>query len=63
MVRFGLCDVKSAKEKIQKHINDNSDFFRNQLALYKEYSSDVTGIEIVFKSDISNQTLASKIFS
>lgn len=63
MVRFGLCDVKSAKEKFQKHINDNSDFFRNQLALYKEYSSDVTGIEIVFKSDISNQIFASKIFS
>lgn len=62
-VRFGLCDVKSAKEKFQKHINDNSDFFRKQLALYKEYSSDVTGIEIIFKSDISNQTLASEIFS
>lgn len=62
-VRFSLCDVKSAKEKFQKHINDNSDFFRKQLALYKEYSSDVTGIEIIFKSDISNQTLASKIFS
>lgn len=62
-VRFGLCDVKSAKEKFQKHIDDNSDFFRKQLALYKEYSSDVTGIEIIFKSDISNQTLASKIFS
>ena len=62
-VRFGLCDVKSAKEKFQKHINDNSDFFMKQLALYKEYSSDVTGIEVIFKSDISNQTLASKIFS
>ena len=62
-VRFSLCDVKSAKEKFQKHIDDNSDFFRKQLALYKEYSSDVTGIEIIFKSDISNQTLASKIFS
>lgn len=62
-VRFGLCDVKSAKEKFQKHIDDNSDFFRKQLALYKEYSSDVTGIEIIFKSDISNQTLASEIFS
>ena len=62
-VRFSLCDVKSAKEKFQKHINDNSDFFRKQLALYKEYSPDVTGIEIIFKSDISNQTLSSKIFS
>lgn len=62
-VQFSLCDIKSAKEKIQKHIDDNSDFFRKQLALYKEYSSDVTGIEIIFKSDISNQTLASKIFS
>ncbi len=62
-VQFSLCDVKSAKEKFQKHIDDNSDFFRKQLALYKEYSSDVTGIEIIFKSDISNQTLASKIFS
>lgn len=29
----------------------------------KQYSYDVTGIEIIFKSDISNQTLASKIFS
>ena len=62
-VQFSLCDIKSAKEKFQKHIDDNSDFFRKQLALYKEYSSDVTGIEIIFKSDISNQTLASKIFS
>lgn len=62
-VRFGLCDVKSAKEKFQKHIDDNSDFFRKQLALYKEYSSDVTGIEIIFKSDISNQIFASEIFS
>lgn len=62
-VQFSLCDVKSAKEKFQKHIDDNSDFFRKQLALYKEYSSDVTGIEIVFKSDISNQIFASKIFS
>lgn len=62
-VQFSLCDIKSAKEKFQKHIDDNSDFFRKQLALYKEYSSDVTGVEIIFKSDISNQTLASKIFS
>lgn len=62
-VQFSLCDIKSAKEKFQKHIDDNSDFFRKQLALYKEYSSDVTGIEIIFKSDISNQTLSSKIFS
>lgn len=62
-VQFSLCDIKSAKEKFQKHIDDNSDFFRKQLALYKEYSSDVTGIEIIFKSDISNQTLASEIFS
>ena len=62
-VQFSLCDIKSAKEKFQKHIDDNSDFFRKQLALYKEYSSDVTGIEIIFKSDISYQTLASKIFS
>lgn len=62
-VQFSLCDIKSAKKKFQKHIDDNSDFFRKQLALYKEYSSDVTGIEIIFKSDISNQTLASKIFS
>ena len=62
-VQFSLCDIKSAKEKFQKHIDDNSDFFRKQLTLYKEYSSDVTGIEIIFKSDISNQTLASEIFS
>lgn len=62
-VQFSPCDAKSAKEKFQKYIDDNSDFFRNQLALYKEYSSDVTGIEIVFKSDISNQIFASKIFS
>ena len=53
-VQFSLCDIKSAKEKFQKHIDDNSDFFRKQLALY---------IEIIFKSDISNQTLASEIFS
>ena len=41
----------------------NSSVKWKQLALYEEYSSDVTGIEIIFKSDISNQTLASKIFS
>ncbi len=62
-VRFGLCDVKSAKEKFQKYIDDNSKFFKEQLALYKEYSSDVTGLEVIFKSDISDQTLASRIFS
>lgn len=62
-VRFGLCDVKSAKEKFQKYIDDNSKFFKEQLSIYRYYTSDITGLEVIFKSDISDQTLASRIFS
>lgn len=61
-IRFDFADVSGAKAKFEKHLDDNTEFFNSQLALYKEYSPDVTGIQVIFEHDDSNQTLTSRIF-
>ena len=61
-IRFDFADVSGAKAKFEKHLDDNTAFFNSQLALYKEYSPDVTGIQVIFEHDESNQTVASKSF-
>ena len=61
-IRFDFADVSGAKAKFEKYLDDNVEFFNSQLALYKEYSPDVTGIQVIFEHDDSNQTLTSRIF-
>lgn len=61
-IRFDFEDVSGAKAKFEKHLDDNTEFFNSQLALYKEYLSDVTGILVIFEHDESNLTLTSRIF-
>ncbi len=61
-IRFDFADASSAKVKFEKHLDDNAKFFNSQLALYKEYSPDVTGIMVIFEHDESNLTLTSRTF-
>ena len=61
-IRYDFADVSSAKAKFEKHLDDHTEFFYAQLALYKEYSPDVTGIQVIFEHDDSNQTLTLRTF-
>lgn len=61
-IRYDFADVSGAKAKFEKHLDDHTEFFNAQLALYKEYSPDVTGIQVIFEHDDSNQTLTLRTF-
>ena len=61
-IRYDFADVSGAKAKFEKHLDDYTEFFYSQLALYKEYSPDVTGIQVIFEHDDSNQTLTLRTF-